>query len=354
MFEITPENAVSYLRSTGRLGAETAQAQPLGWGVSNAVIKVTTPKQQIILKQSRPQLRTAEDWFSDLDRVFREAATMELLRPLLPVGAVPEVLFVDRPNFLLAMTPAPPNSVVWKEQLLAGQTDRQVARQAGILLGRIHERTHAIVSTGSAGRLYGVDLNDRRVFDQLRIEPFYQRVCQRRPEVADAIMPLIQQLYIRRDALCHGDFTPKNFLVHSNGTGLFTLVDYETAHFGDPTMDIGLFLAHLVLKAIHRPRQADAYLDLVCDFWRAYLAQVTFGPVEELAVRGIAHCGVCILSRIDGTSPVDYLTDEPPRETARNIGRNLLRSRPRTLTEMLSLVRNQLQPLISAKYGSGP
>ena len=56
-----------------------------------------------------------------------------------------------------------------------------------------------------------------------------------------------------KESLCHGDYTPKNMLVHG---GDFTLVDYETAHFGDPTMDLGLFLAHLTLKAIRAPNEA--------------------------------------------------------------------------------------------------
>ena len=69
-------------------------------------------------------------------------------------------------------------------------------------------------------------------------------------EVADAVAPLMERLRSVRWALCHGDFSPKNLLAHAGG---FTLVDYETAHWGDPTMDLGFFLSHLLLKAAHRP-----------------------------------------------------------------------------------------------------
>ena len=104
--------------------------------------------------------------------------------------------------------------------------------------------------------------------------------------------------------LCHGDYTPKNLLAHGAG---FTLVDYETAHFGDPTMDLGLFLTHLMLKAVRRPEQRSPFFDLTRAFWRGYGAEVRFRPLAELEERGIAHLGVCLLARIDGTSPVDYL-----------------------------------------------
>jgi 5-methylthioribose kinase len=44
----------------------------------------------------------------------------------------------------------------------------------------------------------------------------------------------------------HADFSPKNILVHRQG---LTVVDFETAHAGDPAFDIGFFLSHLSLKA---------------------------------------------------------------------------------------------------------
>ena len=91
---------------------------------------------------------------------------------------------------------------------------------------------------------------DQTVFVQLRVDPFYRRIQERRPEVAAAVAPLIDVLLSVKEALCHGDYSPKNILTHEHG---FTLVDYETAHFGDPTMDLGFFLSHLLLKAARRP-----------------------------------------------------------------------------------------------------
>ena len=49
-----------------------------------------------------------------------------------------------------------------------------------------------------------------------------------------------------------GDFSPKNILVHSGG---LILLDFECAHAGDAAFDLGFFLSHLVLKAIHMGRR---------------------------------------------------------------------------------------------------
>src|SRR3974390_1809747 len=122
MLELTPANTLDYLRQAGRVKG-AAQVELLGGGVSNLVLRVVTEEGPFVLKQSRPQLRTRDAWFSDLDRVYREQEVMEVLGARLPPLVVPQVLFVDRPNYLFAMEHAPSDSRVWKEQLLAGDID---------------------------------------------------------------------------------------------------------------------------------------------------------------------------------------------------------------------------------------
>src|SRR5947207_953789 len=131
MLELTADNALDYLRKQGWLGPEPARVEPLGWGVSNLVLRVVTPQKTFVLKQSRPQLRTRDPWFSDLKRVYREQEVMQVLHPLLPEPTVPEVLFTDRPNYVFAMSHAPTPSRVWKETLLAGEVALAVAERAG-------------------------------------------------------------------------------------------------------------------------------------------------------------------------------------------------------------------------------
>ena len=114
-------------------------------------------------------------------------------------------------------------------------------------------------------------------------------------------------------------------LTHDRG---FTLVDYETAHYGDPTMDLGFFLSHLILKAVRHHHHRRRFFDLTETFWQAYSRVIEFRPFDELQARGIEHFGVCLLARIDGTSPVDYLPEEPKREAVRRLGRGVLWERP--------------------------
>jgi 5-methylthioribose kinase len=332
MIELTVDNAADYLRQRGWIGDGPASLSLLGGGVSNAVLRIETPNRLFVLKQSRPQLRTRDAWFSDLERVYREQEVMQTLAPLLPPQTVPEVLFVDRANYVFAMAHAPPGAKVWKQQLLAGDIDFALGEHVGRILGRIHEST--------ARNPHLVEpFADRNVFVQLRVDPFYRRIQERRPEVADAVQPLIDRMMTAREALCHGDYSPKNILAHEHG---FTLVDYETAHLGDPAMDLGFCLSHLLLKAIKRSHDRQRHFELTRRFWQGYTAETTFLPQAELQRRGIGHCGVCLLARIDGTSPVDYLPEEDKRNTVRRLGRRMMRERPGQWDEVLDVVEQLL------------
>ncbi len=337
MLELTPDNAVDYLRERQWIAPGPATVEPLGWGVSNAVLRVVTPERTFVLKQSRPQLRTRDAWFSDLERVYREQDVMEVLALLLPPQTVPQVYFSDRANYVLAMSHAPVGSRVWKEMLLSGEVDLQLGEYTGTILGRIHE------ATARAPQLSDRFL-DHTVFVQLRVDPFYTRVQERRPEVAREVAAIAEQLVTVKEALCHGDYSPKNILVHGGG---FTLVDYETAHFGDPTMDLGFFLSHLLLKAVKRDRERQRFFELTRAFWRGYEREITALPLAALHARGIGHLAVCLLARIDGTSPVDYLTEEHKREAVRMLGRHLLRERPTRWEPVLQCCEQVLRAIDS-------
>ncbi len=329
MLELTPTSLERYLRDRKRIPSGPVRIMELADGVSNAVLRVETDTGKFIVKQSRPQLRTRDDWFSDISRIWRERDAMQLLKPLMPQGAVPEVLWCDEENFAFAMSHAPEPFRNWRTVLLGGEVDLALGEAAGRLLGAIHE--------GTARRIDKLDpLSDRNVFEQLRVEPFYLRVQKRCPDIADALEPLIERCHSERLGLCHGDFSPKNLLLQTGG---FTLVDYETCHVGDVTFDLGFFLSHLILKSIYVAQERNAFHDLTRSFWRGYSETVSFAPTNKLTSAGIGHLGGCLLARVDGASPAPYLTDETQRDTIRRFARRILRERPAAWEQLLELAQ---------------
>jgi 5-methylthioribose kinase len=329
MREVTPETAAEYLRETGHIPAgRKASVQALGWGVSNVVMRVDVEGEApFVLKQARERLRTKALWMSRLDRIWTEKAAMELLTTLLPEGTVPRVLFAEEPDYLFAMTCAPDDSEVWKEQLLAGKTEQAVARRAGEILATVHARS--IAHPALEGRLA-----DTVVFDQLRIDPFYRSIARAHPALAGRVEALTASMASSPTrCLVLADFSPKNILVHSGG---LTLVDFETAHAGDPAYDLGFFLSHLLLKAVRASPNEEPYLELFKTFWNAYLETAGDALDGNVVHRACGHAAACALARVDGTSPVDYLS-EPSRKAVRRFADKALRAEPRSWNELLAI-----------------
>ncbi|MDR3632723.1 MAG: aminoglycoside phosphotransferase family protein [Isosphaeraceae bacterium] len=336
MREVTPETAAAYLWETGRVPEGRAVvARALGWGVSNIVMRVDVEGEPpIVLKQARERLRTKMLWVSRLERVWTEQAALELLADLLLEGAVPRVLFADPDNYLFAMTCAPDDSVVWKEQLLLGEADLAVARQAGLILGAMHAETVGHPALRGP-------LADTTVFDQLRIDPFYRTVAGSHPDLAAPLEVLTDEtMSVPVPTFVHADFSPKNILVHGQG---LTVVDFETAHAGDPAFDLGFFLSHLLLKAVRARPHDGPYLGLIRAFWDAYHERLrdALDADPDLVRRAIAHTAACALARVDGKSPVDYL-DADAQAAVRRFAPAVLLAAPERWEELLRIAAREM------------
>ncbi|MBI3667234.1 MAG: phosphotransferase, partial [Acidobacteria bacterium] len=171
--ELTVENCAAYLAARGEPRADRLTIRELGGGVSNTVLLVESPERRFVLKQSLSRLRVKDEWLADRSRILREMRSLQDAARFFPAGAVPEVLWSDEENFLFAMSAAGPES--WKQYLLAGRIDPSLAATVGTLLGLWIR--HSWGSPEFEAR-YG----DQTAFDQLRIDPYYRTVAQRRPE----------------------------------------------------------------------------------------------------------------------------------------------------------------------------
>ncbi len=300
------DNMADYLRSAGRIDAEAkVRVELLSGGVSNAVLRVEPEgADAFVIKQARERLRTEAPWFSRLDRIWRETAVMSAVRPLLPAGAVPRILFEDRENYLFAMEAVDPRHVVWKKELLAGRIRPEVAVGLAGYLAAIHRGTHR---NSQIER----DLNDRSIFVELRVDPFYRHIATVHPELRAKMDALVDEMWRTRACLVHGDFSPKNVLLVDSAlrprepgknapeggpqiAPQIALVDFETGHYGDPAFDLGFFLSHLVLKGVRAGDSAGPFLDLAETFWERYQAEIasrTDDPAFEAVCPRAPHRG---------------------------------------------------------------
>jgi aminoglycoside phosphotransferase (APT) family kinase protein len=284
---------LDYLRRHGRVrDTETPRLTVLMGGVSNRTVLVERAGgPEWVLKQALAKLRVATDWFSSPERIHQEALGLRWLHELAPPGSIPRFLFEDHEHHILAMTAVPRPHENWKTMLLRGEIVPDHVRQFGRLLADIHH--------GAMSRRAELEpiFRDTSFFESLRVEPYYAFSGRQTPAAAEFLEALIAETRATRRSLVHGDFSPKNVLVREER---LVLLDHEVIHWGDPAFDLGFSLAHFLSKAHHFPA------------WRAEFARAAHlyrqsyddRSSEQRAVR---HVLGCLLARVDGRSPLEYL-----------------------------------------------
>lgn len=279
------------------LHPDRLRVTPLTGGVSSDVFLLEDGSRRLVAKRSIPKLRVAEDWPCHPSRIWRE---VDALRLLAPVCSVPEVVYEDRAEFLYVMTAAPADAEPWKSRLLRGDASPLVARR----VGEIH-----------AAMLAQRGFDDLGFFEELRIDPYYTFTATRHPDLAWAFARATQACRENRWGLVHGDWSPKNIMVGAGAQPV--ALDFECVHWGDPAYDAAFLLNHLLLKTFYRPSAAAAYRHCALAYWEP-LPAIDFAAV-------MIHLPVLMLARMDGKSPVDYLTE---REPVRALARRWLASPP--------------------------
>ncbi len=338
-YALSEANAVDYLLGQGLISAvqaKSASAHELGGGVSNVVLRVdfADPSDSVVIKQSLPRLRVQQEWLADQARIHREAAALRYLEGVLPRPALPGVVHDDPEHFLFVMTAAPEGARTWKDDLLSGRVDAQVAAEVGRLLGAMHQQSAV------AGGAIPPDLQefaDQRCFVQLRIDPYHRATAQVHTDLAEAIEGEARAMLGRRLCLVHGDYSPKNVMVsHADGEPIAFLLDFEVVHLGNPVFDLAFMLNHLILKAIHRPDLASRFNAAGAAFWATYCSSApTFATdAPQLEGAAVRQMGVLLLARIDGKSPAEYITTDSQKSIARRLSRMILDNEISSLSDL--------------------
>jgi aminoglycoside phosphotransferase (APT) family kinase protein len=311
----------------------------LSGGVSCDVWRVDLDDRTICVKRALPQLRVAANWEAPMSRNGHEWAWLTCAARHLP-HAVPELLAHDPELGMFAMEFLDPSRFpVWKGLLLAGVIDASFAGHVARDLAILHRATAADETIASAFRT-------REAFYALRIDPYLLEAARRNPSVAAPLQTLAKETLATEIALVHGDVSPKNILVGAGGP---VFLDAETAWFGDPAFDLAFCLNHLLLKCMARPVHTDAYLGCFAAFGSVYLASVSWENAAGLEARAARLLPALLLARVDGKSPVEYLT-ESDRRLARRTACRLLHDTPLRLGEMADAWRAALTLQLPHSY----
>jgi tRNA A-37 threonylcarbamoyl transferase component Bud32 len=310
-----PAEFAQALRELGLAGPAPLTGKPLTGGVSSDIWRIDTERGPVCAKRALAKLRVAADWRAPIERNLYEARWLQVADEALP-GCAPQVLGQHPGLGVLVMSYQPPSEYrLWKDALREGRVDLETARAVGRVLGRVH--AYSAARPGLAAQ-FATDA----IFFEIRLEPYLLAAAARHADLAPALERLVEATRSRRVALVHGDVSPKNILIGPRGP---MLLDAECAWWGDPAFDIAFCLNHLLLKCLWNPPATDAFLAGFDALAAAYLAAVDWEPCAELERRAAALLPGLLLARVDGKSPVEYITDEAQRNVVRRAAGALLR-----------------------------
>ena len=313
--------------------AETASVAVLTGGVSSDIARVDIGGRSYCVKFALEKLKVDDDWRAPPDRNRAEYAWLEFASKIAP-QSVPRLYGRSEEAGGFAMELVTGADVyLWKQALLDGMLQPHEPIAVASLVGRIHAAS-AVPSFDKS------PFRNRDDFYALRIEPYLIHTAKRHPSIQPQLSSLAEALYAADDVLVHGDVSPKNILFRGT-TPL--LLDAECATMGDACFDVAFCLNHLVLKAVHRPRKSVEFFDGARSFWKTYAGHVLWEEAELLERRTAALLPALMLARVDGKSPVEYLS-EKDRDLVRSMAVPLIRRPPESLSEALATVAKELTP----------
>jgi aminoglycoside phosphotransferase (APT) family kinase protein len=306
---------VAALERLGLLRAgEMARFERLTGGVSSDIWRVDLARGPVCVKRALPKLRVAQDWFAPVERNAYEAGWMRRAAAVAP-EAVPELLGQDAEAGVLVMAYLDPaRHALWKTELRAGRAAPQVAAAVGERLVRIHAAT---ADDPEVAAEFATD----RIFYDIRLEPYLVATAARHPDRAEALHGLVATTAATRRCLVHGDVSPKNILIGPQGP---VFLDAECAWYGDPAFDLAFCLNHLLLKCLWTPGARAGFLACFDALPASYLAGVAWEAPEALEGRVARLLPGLLLARVDGKSPVEYLTEDQDKNRLRRVARALL------------------------------
>jgi aminoglycoside phosphotransferase (APT) family kinase protein len=317
-----PTDILDAMRRMGLLAAGVRPTgQELTGGVSSDIWRIDMPGSPVCVKRALAKLRVAADWQAPVDRNLYEARWMRRANAAVP-GAAPALLGQDAASGALAMQFLPPaDHPLWKQQLHDGHADPEFTAAVGDRLVRIHAATAVDPSVAA-------EFPTDAIFYAIRLEPYLLATARAHPDLAPRFDALVATTQANKHALVHGDVSPKNILAGPAGP---VFLDAECAWWGDPAFDLAFCLNHLLLKCLWTPRARDGFLACFDAMVAAYRAGVVWEPADILEARAAHLLPGLFLARVDGKSPVEYITIEADKDRVRRVARALLIAPPTRL-----------------------
>ena len=319
--EEVPKEFVRALQELGLSNSSALQGSPLTGGVSSDIWCIETENGLVCAKRALSKLRVVADWRAPVERNLYEARWLQVAH-LASAGCAPELLGQHAELGVLVMRYLPPADFrLWKKELHAGHVEPTTAKELGQILSSIH-------SYAAKRPELAQEFPTEQIFFEIRLAPYLIATAEQHPNLASALLALVAQTQKNAKTLVHGDVSPKNILLGAHGP---VLLDAECATWSDPAFDLAFCLNHLLLKCLWTSSSSSDFLNSFDVLAQTYLQAVDWEHPQELEARAARLLPGLLLARVDGKSPVEYITQDKQKNMVRRIASALLLNPPSQL-----------------------
>jgi 5-methylthioribose kinase len=284
-----------------------------GDGNMNLVMRVTTDRQSVIVKQARPWVEKYPTIAAPVDRILAEASFYELVSSQAQVAQMmPAVLAAHAKLKLLVLEdlgPASDYSSLYDGS--DGDSRDHVFGQAASWLAQLHQtKLDSQLQVGcqplrtlNHAHMFSIPLCDPPELDLDSVCPGLEKVSQvlRSDSKLQAAFEKLGDLYLHPaesgTALLHGDYYPGSWLCTDEG---FRVIDSEFCFTGPREFDLGVMAAHYIF--CHAPAELDSVKRLVDAYCDASKASVSLPLV-------LGFAGTEIIRRLLGVAQLPIEAD---------------------------------------------
>ena len=301
---------------------------------ANFIFRVTlrtdAGRRVFFLKQAqrynKRALRLGEKISVEPSRMLGEHRMLTLLRRLWGLAHVPEVIFFDRANHIIALSDVSVGKKLLVDEFAAGRTHPELGALFGTLFGRLHATTYGTRQEYAGSRQW------KKQLFKILVRQYWGSGVQRYFS-AHRVNEFLRQSSAATPSAIWGDPVYRNIFVNRQS---LSCIDFDHASTADPAFDNGIFLAHWLWMAVKGSKaltyDAEQFIRQYVAAYRRALTAVNV-PSEDITgiMRRTARwAGYYLISRTDGRSG-SYFRQWPLWEQGvRQLGIDLFGERYRT------------------------
>ncbi|GEM_PF-4714273 len=335
-FVLSEKNIQKYLEKLNINSQSILSVKYLPGGVINHVFSVKLKDKTLILKQGLESAKSIFNLKLNKERIKNEFTAGVFFKKYSKSAFFTDMQHFDQDFNILIKKDSLEEKDSLSTLLSRGLVDVEVGEKISKELAMIHNKL-----------MHREDImksfDNKKTFYQIKINLQCLDITDDK-KIREKIEEFIRSYLYHEYTLIHGDLAPKNILITKDKKVIF--IDFEEAHYGNPSLDIGYLLAHYYLNAIINNKIFDKYSTLIKRMFEIYISNLS----NEIHTTKLEYekevsmfIGIFLLSRVDGKAKAPELVNNNDKENVRKIAKSIIVDNIDTIEKINIICKSLLQ-----------